>query len=89
MLCEMVGGYNPFTSNNIQQTFENIITLNINWPKNISKQCKKLLETIFVVDPNLRANLFDIKHDPFFKEISNWKEIEKNIPADVMAQLIE
>lgn len=36
MLCEMIGGFNPFTSTNIQSTFENIITLNINWPKNIS-----------------------------------------------------
>lgn len=43
MLCEMIGGYNPFTSSNIQETFENILSLNINWPKNISKEVKNLL----------------------------------------------
>lgn len=35
MICELIGGFNPFTAKNIHQTFENIITLNINWPKNI------------------------------------------------------
>jgi len=65
----MVGGYNPFVGGNIQQTFENITKLNINWPKNIPKSCKKLLETIFVHDPNMRAKMQDIQEDQYFRDI--------------------
>jgi hypothetical protein len=53
----MVGGFNPFTSVNIQTTFDNIVSLNINWPKNITQQCKQLLQKIFVIDPNERATI--------------------------------
>ena len=85
----MVGGYNPFTSSNIQQTFDNILNLNINWPKNISKKCKKLLESIFVTDPNLRATLFDIRKSSFFKEISDWKDIDKNLTSEEQTKLLQ
>ena len=61
MLCEMIGGFNPFTANNIMGTFENITTLTINWPKNIPKIVKDLLSNVFVIDPNLRASISDIK----------------------------
>jgi hypothetical protein len=43
MMCELIGGFNPFTSQNIMQTFENILAINVNWPKNISKPWLKLL----------------------------------------------
>ena len=35
LICELIGGFNPFTSNCINKTFENILSNNINWPKNI------------------------------------------------------
>jgi serine/threonine protein kinase len=76
MLCEMIGGFNPFSGGNIQQTFDNIINLNINWPKNMSKLCKKLLETIFVHDPNMRAKVFDIKNNLYFKDIKEWSNLD-------------
>lgn len=79
MLCEMIGGFNPFSSNNIHQTFENIIQLKVNWPKNMPKDCKRLLETIFVQDPNLRAKVFDIKHDTFFRDIQNWRDLDSSL----------
>ena len=88
MLCEMIGGYNPFTSTNIQTTFENIIKLNINWPKNISIQCKKLLERIFVQDPNLRISLFEIKRDPFFRDF-NWTDLDLNLSNEQYDNLLQ
>ena len=75
LLCELIGGYNPFTSSNIQTTFENILGLNINWPKNITKQCKDLLQTVLVTDPNLRASMQDIKKHTFFRDV-NWPDLE-------------
>lgn len=80
MLCEMIGGFNPFSGSDIQKTFRNIIQLRVNWPKNISQECKRLLESIFVVDPSLRASIFDIKHHPFFKEIQNWRDLDPTLP---------
>ena len=87
MLCELVGGFNPFTSNNIQATFENIISLNINWPKNISNQCKNLLQSIFVIDPNDRATISDIKKNQFFRNIQSWENLDSFVSNDLHQQL--
>lgn len=86
MLCEMIGGYNPFTSQNIQGTFENILSLNINWPKNISKEVKNLLQSIFVVDPTLRASITDIKKNSFFKGL-DWSDLGNSISVDAQKEI--
>jgi serine/threonine protein kinase len=88
MLCEMIGGFNPFTGGNIHQTFENILTLNINWPKNISNQCKNLLQSIFVVDPNLRASIQEIKKHGFFHGF-HWYDLESSISTENKEELLE
>ena len=35
LLCELIGGYNPFFDVDVMKVYENIINLKINWPKNI------------------------------------------------------
>ena len=77
MLCELIGGFNPFSQSiqNITGTFEKILSLDINWPKNISSQCKNLLQSVLVVDPNLRATIQDIKNHLFFRDV-DWNDLE-------------
>ena len=86
MLCEMIGGYNPFTAATIKTTFDNIVTLNINWPKNISQSAKVLLQKIFIVDPNERATIEQIKNDKYFKGI-DWEDIDSCLPDNLKATL--
>ena len=43
VLCEMIGGYNPFYSSDIMTMYQNIIKLNIKWPKNLTSGMKDLL----------------------------------------------
>lgn len=82
MLCELIGGFNPFTGGTIQETFENITKINVNWPKNISKIQRKLLETIFVHDPNMRAKVHQIKEDQYFKDIEDWDNLFQFLTND-------
>ncbi len=77
MLCELIGGFSPFMSQSIITTFENINSLNISWPKNISNQCRSLLQNIFVTDPNLRASIQEIKKHSFFRDIK-WDDLDKS-----------
>lgn len=82
MLCEIIGGFNPFSSNNIQETFDNIVKMQISWPKNISKQQKSLLNMVMVQDPNLRATLSVIKQDPYFKDVRDWSNLSEMLSED-------
>ena len=45
MVCELVGGYNPFSyeAKSVLETFTNILNCKINWPKNMPAQLQSLL----------------------------------------------
>jgi hypothetical protein len=40
LVCELVGGFNPFTfeAKSVLETFTNILNGNISWPKNLPPQ---------------------------------------------------
>ena len=83
MMCELIGGFNPFTSQNIMQTFENILAINVNWPKNISKTWLKLLQGVFVADPNLRMTIYELMRDPLLRN----REIKDALLAGLIEQI--
>lgn len=43
LLCELIGGYNPFAASDPMQVYENILKAKVNWPKNIDINTKDLL----------------------------------------------
>jgi protein kinase A len=59
VLCEMIGGYNPFYNADMMIQYENIVKANINWPKNIDAESRDLLSKgIFKNEPEI-LNLKD------------------------------
>jgi len=71
LLCEIIGGYNPFYSPDIMQMYQNVISLNVKYPRNMEQATKDLLQTgIFIVDPNLRYSIQQIKENKVFAKVS-------------------
>ena len=35
LLCEIIGGFNPFEGHSIKETFDNIIHINVSYPRNL------------------------------------------------------
>ena len=35
LVCELIGGFNPFQGATVNETFDNIARLNVAWPKNL------------------------------------------------------
>ena len=69
LLFEMLFNYSPFTANNNNERFKNIIKGRINWPKNyINNSGKNLIEKILKVNPKERISLDEILNDNFIKE---------------------
>jgi serine/threonine protein kinase len=66
LLCELIGGFNPFHAPDAIQICENIIKGRVNWPKNIDIVTKDLLLKVLVVDPDLRFGIRDIKSHKIF-----------------------
>jgi len=60
--------------------------LNINWPKNISKEVKNLLQSIFVVDPTLRSSISEIRNNSFFKGL-DWSDLGNSISLDAKKEI--
>jgi serine/threonine protein kinase len=71
----LIGGFNPFQGETISETFHNINQLNINWPKNMNNSCRKLLSSIFVLDPEARPSITDIKNHAFFEGVY-WDDLD-------------
>jgi hypothetical protein len=44
MLCEMIGGFTPFNDDDPKKLYENILTADINWPRNIDPISKDLIK---------------------------------------------
>ena len=66
---------------NVVETFENILRVDVKWPKNMSAQCRNLLESIFVRDPNLRITAEDIKDHIFFAGV-DWSDLNDSFAQE-------
>ncbi len=77
VLCELIGGYNPFSSgtdSDVQMTYANILSLTVNWPKNIPFIIRQLLTRIFVREPLHRLTIKDIKAHSYFQGV-DWYDL--------------
>lgn len=52
LVCELVGGYNPFShgAKSVLETFTNILNVNVKWPKNLPQPLHSLLKKVFERD---------------------------------------
>ena len=80
LVCELIGGFNPFQGQSVQETFENISRININWPRNLDSASTQMLQAIFQRDPALRPTLNSIKRSSFFSGV-NWNRLEATFEA--------
>ena len=64
----------------MQETFENISRININWPRNLDSASTQMLQAIFQRDPALRPTLNSIKRSSFFSGV-NWNRLESTFEA--------
>ena len=62
-MCELVGGYNPFSfeTKSVMETFTNIIQGKVNWPKNMPPQLHSVLKRVFERDQQQRITIAEIK----------------------------
>lgn len=65
----MIGGFPPFKSHDAKSTYDNILQLKINWPRNADKIAKDLISKMLVVEPEMRTSIEDIKSHVFLKDI--------------------
>ena len=79
LLYEMIHGYSPFKPNKLEfepeDVMENIINHNLNFKKQVSDRCKKLIYGLLDSNINNRYTVEDIFNSEFVKYYEN---IEKN-----------
>jgi len=66
ILFAMVCGYLPFDGETNKELFKSILKCNPEYPVYLSKECKKLIKSILVADPNNRITIEDIKLTEFY-----------------------
>mmetsp|Transcript_16188 Transcript_16188/g.21914 ORF Transcript_16188/g.21914 Transcript_16188/m.21914 type:complete len:228 (+) Transcript_16188:1768-2451(+) len=57
LVCELIGGFNPFQGATVQETLQNISRIQVNWPRNLDTTSSQMLQAIFQRDPALRPTL--------------------------------
>ncbi len=84
LVCELVGGYNPFSyeAKSVLETFTNILNCKINWPKNMPAQLQSLLKRVFERDQQQRITIAEIKKHSFFEGV-NFGNLRKTFTAEV------
>lgn len=80
-MCELIGGFNPFQGQSVQETFDNIARININWPRNLDSVSSQMLQAVFQRDPALRPTLSSIKRSSFFSGV-NWNRLESTFEEE-------
>ena len=65
----MIGGFTPFRSPDPTKTFDNILMLKINWPRNADKITKDLIQKMLVIEPEMRISIDEIKSHSFMSNI--------------------
>lgn len=84
LVCELVGGFNPFSheAKSVLETFTNILNGNINWPKNLPVQLQSLLKKVFERDQQQRITVSEIKKSQFFEGI-DFNNLEASFASEV------
>ena len=79
ILYSMVCGYLPFDGENSTELFKSILKCEPEYPDFLSKNCKKLIKSILVTDPNKRITLEEIKLSDFYLQGKEFCKINYNI----------
>ena len=71
LVCELAGGFNPFSANtkSVDEIYKNILGCKVQYPNQITKNehAHELLKRVFVLDPDYRISISEIKKSPFFE----------------------
>ena len=67
LLFELLTGTVPFKGKDYESLNNNIVSLKIIWPKDISNTAKNLIGKILKRDPDDRISLVDMLKHPFFQ----------------------
>ena len=68
ILYAMVCGYLPFDGETNKELYKSILKCNPEYPAYLSKECKNLIKSILVADPNNRITIEDIKQTEFYQK---------------------
>ncbi|KAJ3434809.1 serine/threonine-protein kinase pkga-related [Anaeramoeba flamelloides] len=82
---EFVAGYPPFGGEEIEEIFQNILDLEIEYDEYFSPELKDFISKLLVTDPNKRLGTrgsSEIKNHPWFKGI-DWDNLYQSKPAFV------
>jgi len=71
ILFELLSGFPPYYSDNMDILFKNIQTANLQYPKYVKPHAKDLINGLLCRDPNIRPTLDEVKLHPFF-DIIDW-----------------
>ena len=81
LLFELLTGTVPFKGKDMDSLNNNIVSLKIVWPKDISTTAKNLISKILKREPGERISLRDMLKHPFFKDKLNNDNLEKDLIA--------
>ena len=79
LIFELLTGTVPFKGKDSVSLNNNILSLKIGWPKDISNTAKNLILKILKREPLERISLVDMLKHPFFKEKLNNEHLEKEL----------
>lgn len=77
VLYELVVGVPPFNAPTPEEIFENILDRRIEWPEEMSPECRDVIDRLLHPDPCQRLGARgagEIKMHPFFADI-DWNEL--------------
>ena len=79
LIFELLTGTVPFKGKDFVSLNNNILSLKIIWPKDISNTAKNLILKILKREPGERISLVDMLKHPFFKEKLNNEHLEQEL----------
>lgn len=90
ILYMLVCGTAPFQEANDSETLTMIMDCKYSFPSHISQQCKSLISRMLQRQPEVRASLEDIVHDPWLEEGEETVDgqVVKGIPEDARIPLV-
>lgn len=68
LLFEMLSGYAPFSSNNKEELYNNILKVKINWPDEFPPLAKDLISKILKYEPSERLTVDEILKHPWVEQ---------------------
>lgn len=68
LLFEMLAGYAPFSANNKEDLYSNVLKVKINWPNDFPPLAKDLVMRILRFEPNERISIDEMLKHPWLKK---------------------